>query len=75
MFQTNIEGQAGLTYPIFPVPIGNTKETGEKEYDLKSPLMVFHQNASNICCFSSLASAFISSGENNAARDILMRIY
>ena len=29
LFQTNIEGQAGTTYPIFPVPIGNTKETDE----------------------------------------------
>ena len=28
LFQTNIEGQSGITYPIFPVPIGNEKETG-----------------------------------------------
>ena len=27
-FQSNIEGQYGLTYPIFPVPIGNAKNTG-----------------------------------------------
>ena len=25
LFQTNIEGQSGLTYPIFPVTIGNSK--------------------------------------------------
>ena len=31
LFQTNIEGQSGLTYPIFSVPIGNAKETDEIE--------------------------------------------
>ena len=29
LFQTNIEGQAGIINPIFSVPIGNAKETGQ----------------------------------------------
>ena len=63
MFQTNIECQYGITYAIFPVPIGNAKETGEIKYDLQAPIVEYHQNASNNCCFSSLASAFTASGE------------
>ena len=31
LFKNNIEGQSGLTYPIFPVTIGKTKETGKAE--------------------------------------------
>ena len=39
LFQTNIEVQSGIKYPIFPVPIENEKETGEIEYDIKAPLV------------------------------------
>ena len=61
LFQNNIEGQSGITYPIFPVPIGNTKETGKVEYDLKAPLVKYHQNSSNSFCLSVLASEFTAS--------------
>ena len=27
LFQSNIEGQSGITYTIFPVPVSNAKET------------------------------------------------
>ena len=47
LFQINIQGQSGLKYPIFPVTIVNTKETGEIEYDIQYPLVSYHQNASN----------------------------
>ena len=70
--QTNIEGQSGLTYPIFPVPFRNSKETDEIEYDLKSPLVAYHYNASNSCCFVSLAYALNNSAEKNATRSITM---
>ena len=73
MFQTNIEGQSGIKYPIFPVPIGYAKETGKIEYDLKAPLVAYHHNSSNISCFSSLVSAFTASGESKYARDIEIR--
>ena len=56
------KSQDGKQYPTFTVTIGNKKETGEMEYHLKAPHLEYHQNASNICCFSSLASAFIASG-------------
>ena len=49
MFQINIEGQYRLTYPTFTVTIRNSKNTGEIEYNLKYPLVAYHQNASNSC--------------------------
>ena len=52
LFQSNSEGQSGLKYPIFNVPIDNAKETDEIEYNLKDPLMAYHQNDSNF--FASL---------------------
>ena len=63
MFQINIEVQDGLSYPIFPIPIGNAKNTGEVEYDLKSPMVAYHQNASNSSWLRSLAYEFTLSGE------------
>ena len=74
LFQTNIEGQYGITYPILPVPIGDAKETDEIEYDIQAKLVAYHQNASNTCCFSSLSFSFTESGERNDAREIAMRI-
>ena len=44
LFHINIEGQSGLTYHIFPVPIGNVKNTGEIEYNLKTKLVIYHKN-------------------------------
>ena len=62
LFQTNIEVKSGITYPVFTVPIGNSKEKGEIEYNLQDPLVAYNQNASNNCCFSSLAYVFTASG-------------
>ena len=45
LFQTNIEVKSGITYPVFTVPIGNSKEKGEIEYNLQDPLVLYHQNA------------------------------
>ena len=70
LFQRNTEVQYESKYPTFIVPIGNKKETYEIEYDPKSPLVEYHQNNSDSCCFSSLESVFTASGENNTARDI-----
>ena len=47
---------------MFPVTIGNAKETSEIEYDLQAPLVAYYQNASNNCGFSSLAYAFTATG-------------
>ena len=62
LFQTNIEGQSVITYPIFPIPLGNAKETGESEYYLQAPLVTYHQTASDSYRFSSLAYEFTASG-------------
>ena len=48
-FQTNIEGQYGITYPIFLVLIGNAKETGEIERNIQATMVAYHQNASKSC--------------------------
>ena len=61
MFQTNIEGQYGIKYPLFPVTIENAKETYEIEYNLQAPQVEYHKNALNTCYFSSLANAFTTS--------------
>ena len=42
LFHINIERRYGLTYPIFPVPIGNAKEAGEIEYGLQAPLVAYN---------------------------------
>ena len=42
--------------------------------NFQAPPVVYHNNASNSCCFSSLASEFTASGENNSARDITILI-
>ena len=74
LFQTNVEVQDGIKYPIFPVPIGNSRETGEIEYDIQAPLVKYHHNASNIYVFSSVLSSFTASGENNSVKTIKTRI-
>ena len=63
-----------MSSQTFPVPVANAKETGEIEYHPKSPKLEYHQNNSNSCYFSSLATKLISPGENNAARAIAIQI-
>ena len=62
LFKINIEGQAVSKYPKFTVTIGNGKETGEIEYGTKAPLVEYHHNDSNSCCFISLAYVFTMAG-------------
>ena len=62
LFQSNIQGQARAKYPTFTFSIENAKETDEVEYNYKAPIVEYHQNSSNSCYFSSLASAFTVSG-------------
>ena len=54
--------------------IRNAKETGEIQYTLQSTLVVYHQNDSNIFCFSSLAVTFTALVEKNATIYIEMWI-
>ena len=50
------------TYHLFVVPIGNTKITEKKESHPKPPVLKYHQESSNSCSLSSLASYFHSIG-------------
>ena len=53
---------------------GNGKGKGEIEYYLQASMVAYHQNASDIYWFSSLAYEFTASGEEKSARDIEIRI-
>ena len=70
MFQINIEGQSGLKYPTFPVPIVNSKDTHTilkihwfniiEMFQIVISSVVYHMHSLR--------------HEKNAARDIVMRI-
>ena len=53
------------TYKLFEVPIGNTKITEKIEFHPKAPVLKYHQESSNSCCLTSLASAFHIIGEKS----------
>ena len=56
-------GDDTKTYQLFALPIGNSKITNEMQFHPAAPVIKYHQNSSNICCFSSLASVFQSIGD------------
>ena len=62
LFQSNIKDQDGLKYSTLTATIVNTKDKGEISYNYKAPLVEYHKNYSNSCCFCSLASEFTMSG-------------
>ena len=47
---------------------------GKIKFHSKAPMLKYRQNSLNICCFSSLASAFDINNQTNAANAIAMRI-
>ena len=49
-------------YSTFPGPIGNAKETGDIEYNIKYLLVEYHHNTSNSFLFSNLAYALTAPG-------------
>ena len=67
-------GDTKHDYQKFGVPIGNTKMTKQLQLRTEVPLIKYHQNSSNICCFSSLASAFNGIGDNRAVTSLVTRI-
>ena len=58
IYQIKLRGDDTKTYQIFGVPIGNAKITRKSQFHPAAPVIKYHQNSSNGCCFSSLASAF-----------------
>ena len=73
-FQRNIEGRSVKVFPTFTVTILNTKITSAIAFHPLAPTFEYHQNASNSCCFNSLASSFTASGEHSGARAIVLQI-
>ena len=59
----NIDGQSRRRIPTFPVPIGNSKETGEIQFHNFDPTLEYQQDSSNSCFFSSLDSALRAYGD------------
>ena len=64
LYQTNIRGQEIKTYQLYVVPIGSAKITEKIEFHSEAPVLKYHQELSNGCCLSSLASSFHSIVDN-----------
>ena len=64
MYRTKFRGDGTKIYQIFGVPIGNAKITRKLQFHPAAPVVKYHQNTSNSCCLSSLASAFHYYGDN-----------
>ena len=66
IYQTKFRGDNTKTYQIFGVKIGNAKMTRRVQFHPEAPLIKYHQNSSNSCCLSSLASAFHCYSDNRS---------
>ena len=62
------------TFKSFQVPIGKEKCVELFKFRIYSPILKYCLKSLNICCFSSLASAFAGINNNNAGNAISMRI-
>ena len=60
LYQTNSRADHTKTYQLFEVPIGHAKTTENIVILPEASVPKYHQKTSNICCLSSLASAFHS---------------
>ena len=62
------------TFQIFIVPIGNAKNVDEMKFHIDAPMLKYRQYTPNICCFSSLESAFESVNQIKASNAISKRM-
>ena len=74
LFQSHDDMQDGITFKTFQVPIGNVRCVESFKFQNDAPILKFCQKTLNSCCFSSLAPAFASINNFNAANAISMRI-
>ena len=74
LFQNHYNEQETDSFRIFEVPIGNAKVVKSFVFHKDAPTLIFRQKALNSCCFSNLASAFISIKQIKAANAISLRI-
>ena len=58
------------TYKLFEVHVSNAKIIEEIEFHPRKPGLKYHQDLSNSCCLSSLASDFHSIGKNKSATSL-----
>ena len=74
LFQSHNDKRDINTFRFFQVPIGNAKCVESFKFQNDAPILKYCQNSLNSCCFSSLASAFVSINHNKAANSISLRI-
>ena len=74
IYQRHEKTQDTNTFKMFEVPIGNEKCVEEMKFHSKPPILKYCQNSLNICCLSSLASAFDSINQTKAVNSIAMSI-
>ena len=74
LYQTKFKGDDTKIFQIFGGPIGNAKITRKVQFHPAAPVMKYHQNTSNSCCLSSLASAIHRINENRAVLSLVNSI-
>ena len=74
LFQSHDDMQDDYTLKKFQVPIGNAKILESFKFQNYAPILKYCQKTLNICCFSSLASAFASINHLYADNAISMHI-
>ena len=71
LYQTKFRGDGTKIFQIFGVPIGNAKITRKVQFYLAAPVMKYRPKTSNICCLSSLSSAFLCINYNRNVLSIV----
>ena len=74
LFQSHDNRQDKDTFKTFQVPIGNAKVVKSFMFHKDAPILSYCQKTLNICCFSSLASAFASIKHFKSENAISIRI-
>ena len=60
ILQSHDDKKDYITFKTFQVPIGNAKSVKSFKFQNDASILNYCQKILNICCFSSLASAFAS---------------
>ena len=58
-------------HQLFAVQIGNAKLTDDIQFRPAAPVIKYHQQLSNSCCFSCLTSAFHRISDNRDVTDLV----
>ena len=74
LFQIHDNTQDTNTFKSFQVPIGNEKCVESFNFNNDAPILKYCQKSLNSCCFSSLASDFVSIKQIKATNAISSRI-